>query len=626
MKIWKIVPLLLVLVLLFCGCRKDDVDADESGTGDTQPAVELDISGYTVIYAMTSTDDVKDEVRSMVSTVKEATGTKLEMKSDNLIDDSIKSYESPDAEILIGLTNRVESIAVAEELESGLSYIIRQMGNKVVICAKTDEALIQAIKDFSAMIEQKKALKIDENYNFVGKFEMSVGSDEYTLVFAGANRYNEQIVAETLAAELTKYSPSEIKAKRDVSTAETDKEILIGLTKRSASIEAQKDVGYYEYKIAVKSGKVILVAGSEVALEWGAQALLDSFKTNSLDLTKDSEKVVGYELERVFSAESVENFEPSWLSDYTPASWLSNVDGRNFMEKAYALTTTTSANFDGTRPLNNGTTRITSQIHRGDVVHYPEGSLESIASAIWMGVDVMELDIQKTKDGIMILSHDETLNRMTNVSEFVGKKGYPNSTKIADWTYAQICDLSMKSGLGNNNPATVETVITEYKVPSLYEALELCAGKIFVQIDDKNAGVDCYPYGWLNIAHATDSKECFLSELEGSARGRNGAQHGNMLSTLKVWAKLTPEDTDFAEFVATLQTWTDDNGALIRGEPYWPNPTSNYCGWTYHTYLKENSSTWGTMVSKGYYHMWTEDPLALIKYIESNCAAVTLPS
>ena len=67
MKIWKIAPLLLALILLFCSCQKDDVDGDESGTSDTQPAVELDISGYKVIYAMNSTDDVKDEIRAMVA-------------------------------------------------------------------------------------------------------------------------------------------------------------------------------------------------------------------------------------------------------------------------------------------------------------------------------------------------------------------------------------------------------------------------------------------------------------------------------------------------------------------------------------------------------------------------------
>ena len=51
--------------------------------------------------------------------------------------------------------------------------------------------------------------------------------------------------------------------------------------------------------------------------------------------------------------------------------------------------------------------------HRGDWRNFPENSLEAIDNAIKMGVDIVELDVQRTKDGQLILMHDATLNRTT---------------------------------------------------------------------------------------------------------------------------------------------------------------------------------------------------------------------
>ena len=49
--------------------------------------------------------------------------------------------------------------------------------------------------------------------------------------------------------------------------------------------------------------------------------------------------------------------------------------------------------------------------HRGDWRNAPENSLQSIEKAIAMKVDMVELDIQPTKDGNFICMHDETLDR-----------------------------------------------------------------------------------------------------------------------------------------------------------------------------------------------------------------------
>jgi len=51
--------------------------------------------------------------------------------------------------------------------------------------------------------------------------------------------------------------------------------------------------------------------------------------------------------------------------------------------------------------------------HRADWRNFPENSLEAIRSAIKLGVDMVEIDVRKTKDGKLILMHDETVDRTT---------------------------------------------------------------------------------------------------------------------------------------------------------------------------------------------------------------------
>ncbi|MDT4761950.1 glycerophosphodiester phosphodiesterase [Sphaerochaeta sp. PS] len=52
--------------------------------------------------------------------------------------------------------------------------------------------------------------------------------------------------------------------------------------------------------------------------------------------------------------------------------------------------------------------------HRGDSAHYPENTLEAFLSAYRMGVDVIETDVHLSKDGFLVIWHDETLERNTN--------------------------------------------------------------------------------------------------------------------------------------------------------------------------------------------------------------------
>ncbi len=54
--------------------------------------------------------------------------------------------------------------------------------------------------------------------------------------------------------------------------------------------------------------------------------------------------------------------------------------------------------------------------HRGDSAHFPENTLEAFRSAYKMGVDVIETDVHLSKDGFLVIWHDDTLDRNTNAT------------------------------------------------------------------------------------------------------------------------------------------------------------------------------------------------------------------
>ena len=101
--------------------------------------------------------------------------------------------------------------------------------------------------------------------------------------------------------------------------------------------------------------------------------------------------------------------------------------------------------------------------HRADWRNYPENSLEAIQSSIERGVDMLELDVQRTKDGVLILMHDQKLDRTTT--------GQGN---IAETTWEEISKLNLKDHKGE---------VTSYKVPKLEDALLLCKDRIMINLD-----------------------------------------------------------------------------------------------------------------------------------------------
>ena len=67
-----------------------------------------------------------------------------------------------------------------------------------------------------------------------------------------------------------------------------------------------------------------------------------------------------------------------------------------------------------THPLFQRLSKPVTIAHQGGNKIYPDESLLAFTNAINMGIQVIEFDIHRTKDGIIVINHDQTIDRLTN--------------------------------------------------------------------------------------------------------------------------------------------------------------------------------------------------------------------
>lgn len=113
--------------------------------------------------------------------------------------------------------------------------------------------------------------------------------------------------------------------------------------------------------------------------------------------------------------------------------------------------------------FNRDTTSVITVAHRGDWRNFPENSLEGIKSAIDMGVDIVEIDLHRTKDGHLILMHDSWLNRTTT-----------GNGDIAETNLEDIKKLRLRNGCA---------IHTSCSVPTLEEVLVATKGQVMFNLD-----------------------------------------------------------------------------------------------------------------------------------------------
>lgn len=99
--------------------------------------------------------------------------------------------------------------------------------------------------------------------------------------------------------------------------------------------------------------------------------------------------------------------------------------------------------------------------HRGASETHPENTIPAFMEAIAAGAQMIEFDVQLTKDSAMVIMHDETVDRTTN-----------GTGKVSDLTLAEIRQLDAGSKKGAQFAGT--------RVPTFEEALAVMPRNVWL--------------------------------------------------------------------------------------------------------------------------------------------------
>lgn len=250
--------------------------------------------------------------------------------------------------------------------------------------------------------------------------------------------------------------------------------------------------------------------------------------------------------------------------------------------------------------------------HRGDWRNAPENSLQAFKNCIDMGVDMIELDLKKTKDGELVLMHDKKIDRTMN------GKGVP-----ADFTLDSLKTLRLKNGVGCK---------TRHQIPTFREVMLLCKGKIMVNVDK---GYDYFDDAMKVLRETGTVDQCIIKaelpyevvkeehgdELENVIfmpvvnLGKPGAEDiiDSYIKHMKPKAFELVFRTDDANTLRLIKK-VSDSGARVFINTLWPELCGGHDD-DRAVELKQPEESWGWIVGQGTKLIQTDRPALLLEYL-----------
>lgn len=253
--------------------------------------------------------------------------------------------------------------------------------------------------------------------------------------------------------------------------------------------------------------------------------------------------------------------------------------------------------------------------HRGDWRNAPENSIQAIERAIAMGVDIVEIDVQLTKDNQLVLMHDKTLDRTTS------GKG-----KVADYTLAEIRQFILRSGCGSG---------TRQRIPTFEECMLAAKGKVFVNVDK---GYDYFSYVY-EILEKTGTTDQAIIKSE-HAYQKVKTENGTILDKVIYMPMYRIDDTtggnlikdyfQHSQPVAIESNFRNDTAAVVKtnlaaiknsSAKIWFNSLrqDQGAGHDDERSVEENNPEdgWGWLVRNGATIIQTDRPKELLAYLKA---------
>jgi len=116
--------------------------------------------------------------------------------------------------------------------------------------------------------------------------------------------------------------------------------------------------------------------------------------------------------------------------------------------------------------------------HRGASYKAPESSLPAIKAALESGIDYIELDIQRSKDGVLVIFHDTNLLRLTDAKNLFPER---DNYELKNFTLEELKSLNYGAWFNLNYPERAKDSYSDLTIMTLQEVLEF--------VDPVNTGV-----------------------------------------------------------------------------------------------------------------------------------------
>ena len=273
----------------------------------------------------------------------------------------------------------------------------------------------------------------------------------------------------------------------------------------------------------------------------------------------------------------------------------------------------TSHNTADTHQSDSAENTVYVVSHRADWRNAPENSLQAIQNCIDMGVDMVEIDLKKTKDGQLVLMHDKLIDRTMN------GKGCPE-----DYTLAELKAMKLRNGAGHK---------TRHQIPTFEEVMELCKGKIMVNVDK---GYDYFKEAYAILEKTGTTQQCIMkAELPYErVKAENGEVLDKMifmpviqlhkegaetiidgyLKHMKPQAFELVFNNDGPE-VQRLIKKVRDSGAKVFINSLWPELCGGHDD-DRAVELHQPDESWGWIINQGATLIQTDRPAALLQYLK----------
>jgi glycerophosphoryl diester phosphodiesterase len=138
---------------------------------------------------------------------------------------------------------------------------------------------------------------------------------------------------------------------------------------------------------------------------------------------------------------------------------------------AFSLFTLFNVVYNGSAITEGILSTIQITAHRGSSKEAPENTMAAIKKAVDDLADYVEIDVQETQDGVVVLGHDATLKRVAGINRTIGS-----------YTLEELKQIDVGAWFSDEFQGE--------KIPTLEEVMDYCKGKINVNIEIKNAGSD----------------------------------------------------------------------------------------------------------------------------------------